>query len=62
MILLVQTVGPQRVQSHTVRIVAELRLGIGEERRETARVERVPVVAAVGALEDAAGRKPDSSA
>ena len=33
-VLLVQAVGPQRMQPHAVRVVAELGLGIGKERRE----------------------------
>ena len=58
-VLLVQAVGPQRMQAHAVRIVAELGVGIGEEVAVAARVERLPVGAAVGALEHAAARQPD---
>jgi hypothetical protein len=58
-VLLVEPVGSERVQPHAVRVVAELRLRVGKECRETARVERVPVGAAVGAFEHAAARQAD---
>ena len=47
------------MQPHAVRVVAELGVGIGEEARRAAGVERPPVAAAVDRLEHAAGRQPE---
>ena len=58
-VLLVQPVGLLRVEADGVRVVAVLRVRVGQEVGRAARVERRPVVAAVDGLEHAAAGQPE---
>src|SRR5205807_1290156 len=58
-ILLVQTIGRERMQPHAVHVVAVLRVLDGKEIGRDALVERPPGLSAVRALERAADRDAD---
>ena len=58
-VLLIEAVGQQRMQAHAMRIVPVLRVGIGQEIRTNAAIDRSPVRAGVRGLEYAAARHAD---
>jgi hypothetical protein len=58
-VLLVQPVGHQRVHPHAMGVVAEGRVGTGQEVGGAPHVQRPPIRPAVNRLEHAAAREPE---